>query len=330
MINRRILIFGLIGILVLTAVTLGSKLISKNISGTEDEMEIISSDEGITDIVEEEDGLRKTVLYFQDDDGFLVPVMRRIPWEEGIARVTLRNMIDSPELRASLDTTGLLPIIPSGTQINGMTINPDTGLCKVDFSTEIQNKESLKDEENLIKGVVYTLTEFPAVKEVQILVGGKEISVLKHGTKIDEPLSRENINLLGKTEDGRSNIVVYYKGNSENNFDYFVPVTIPTLAPMANVYTALDLLFEGPPVDSQLSSDIPVDVNFQGVEIKEGTAYVDINLGTESLLTKETTLNDVIKNIGLTLSQFEDITSVELLVDGEIINTAIPVFANEY
>ena len=330
MINRRILIFGLIGILVLTAVTLGPKLISKDITGTEDEMEIVSSDEGIKEIVEEEDGLRKTVLYFQDDDGFLVPVMRRIPWEEGIARVTLKNMIDSPELRASLDTTGLLPIIPSGTQINGMTINPDTGLCKVDFSSEIQNKESLKDEENLIKGVVYTLTEFPAVKDVQILVGGKEISVLKHGTKIDGPLSRENINLLGKTEDGRSNIVVYYKGNSENNFDYFVPVTIPTLAPMANVYTALDLLFEGPPVDSQLSSDIPVDVSFQGVEIKEGTAYVDINLGAESLLTKETTLNDVIKNIGLTLSQFEDITSVELLVDGEIINTAIPVFANEY
>lgn len=330
MITRRILIFGLIGILVLTAVTLGSKLMTKNISETDDEMEIISSDEGITEIVEEEDGLRKTVLYFQDNDGYLVPVMRRIPWEEGIARVTLKNMIDSPELRASLDTTGLLPIIPSGTQINGMTINPDTGLCKVDFSTEIQNKESLKDEENLIKGVVYTLTEFPAVKEVQILVGGKEVSILKHGTKIDGALSRENINLLGKTENGRSNIVVYYKGNSENNFDYFVPVTIPTLAPMANVYTALDLLFEGPPADSQLSSDIPVDVNFQGVEIKEGTAYVDINLGAESLLTKETTLNDVIKNIGLTLSQFEDITSVEILVDGEIINTAIPVFANEY
>lgn len=329
MINRRILIFGLIGILILSFVVVGKKLITKDITEVPEEMEIVSSDETILDIVED-DGLRKTVLYFQDEDGYLVPVMRRLPWEEGIAKVTLSNMVDTPELREALDSTGLLPIIPSGTKINGMSINPDTGLCKVDFSQDIQNKESKEDEENLIKGVVYTLTEFPAVKDVQILVDGKEVNVLKHGTKIDGILSRENINLLGKLEDGRSNVVVYYKGSAETDFDYFVPVTIPTLAPMANVYTALDLLFEGPPMDSELTSNIPADVNFQGVEIKEGTAYVDINLGTESLLTKETTINDIIKNIGLTLSQFEDINTVEILVDGEIINTAIPVFANEY
>ena len=329
MINRRILIFGLIGILIVSAVTLGRKIITSDITEIKEEIEIVSSNENLPEVVEEE-GVRKTVLYFQDSDGYLVPVMRRIPWEEGIGRVTLTNMIDTPELRDALNSTGLLPIIPSGTQIKGMTIDADTGLCKVDFSQEIQNKETKKDEENLIKGVVYTLTEFPAVKEVKILVEGKEIDVLKHGTKIDDTLSRENINLLGSLEDGRSNVIVYYKGSAETDFDYFVPVTIPTLAPMANVYTALDLLFEGPPADSELTSNIPMDVNFQGVEIKEGTAYVDINLGAESLLTRETTLNDIIKNIGLTLSQFEDINSVELLVDGEIINTSIPVFANEY
>ena len=329
MINRRILIFGLIGILIVSAVTLGRKIITSDITEIKEEIEIVSSNENLPEVVEEE-GIRKTVLYFQDSDGYLVPVMRRIPWEEGIGKVTLTNMIDTPELRDALNSTGLLPIIPSGTQIKGMTIDADTGLCKVDFSQEIQNKETKKDEENLIKGVVYTLTEFPAVKEVKILVEGKEVDVLKHGTKIDDTLSRENINLLGSLEDGRSNVIVYYKGSTETDFDYFVPVTIPTLAPMANVYTALDLLFEGPPADSELTSNIPMDVNFQGVEIKEGTAYVDINLGAESLLTRETTLNDIIKNIGLTLSQFEDINSVELLVDGDIINTSIPVFANEY
>lgn len=329
MINKRVLIFGLIGVLVLSFLAIGRKLISKDVSKVPEEMEFISSDDTILDIVEE-DGMRKTVLYFQDEDGYLVPVMRRIPWEEGIARLTLSNMIDTAELREALDTTGLLPLIPSGTEIKGMAIDPVTGLCKVDFTAEIQNKETKKDEENLIKGVVYTLTEFPAVKEVQILVEGNEVDALKHGTKIHGTLSRENINLLGKLEDGRSNVVVYYKGSNESDFEYFVPVTIPTLAPVSNVYTALDILFEGPPANSELSSDIPKDVNFQGVEIKEGIAYVDINLGAESLLTKETTIDNIIKNIGLTLSEFDDINSVEVLVDGEIINSTIPVFANEY
>lgn len=329
MINRRIMIFVLIAILVLSAVALSRKLITRDMTALPEQMEIVSSQDITGDIVEE-DGLRKTVLYFQDKEGYLVPVMRRIPWEEGIGKVTINNMIDTPELREALDSTGLLPIIPAGTKVNGMTIDSETGICKVDFSQEIQNKDNPKDEENLIKGVVYTLTEFPAIKEVKILVDGKEIDSLKHGTKINATLTRENINLLGNLDDGKSNVVVYYKGSAETEFDYFVPVTIPTLAPMTNVYTALDLLFEGPPSGSKLTSDIPTDINFQGVEIKEGTAYVDVNMGTQSLLTKEATLDDVIKNIGLTLSQFEDIGSVELLVDGEIINTAIPVFANEY
>lgn len=331
MINRRIMIFGLIGLMVLSLVTLGKKLVTKDITEIPQEMEIVSSDDSnfLQPEIVEDDGMRKTVMYFQDDDGYLVPVMRRIPWEEGIAKTTISNMIDSAELRDTLGSTGLKPIIPAGTKINGMTID-ESGVCKVDFSSEIKNKENKTDEENLIKGVVYTLTEFPSVKSVKVLVDGKEMDVLNNGTSIAGNLTRENINLLGKTEEGRSNVLVYFKGSTDADFDYFVPVTIPTMAPMANVYTALDLLFEGPPVDKGLSSDIPSDVDFQGVEIKEGTAYVDINLGAESLLTKETTINELIKNIGLTLGQFDEINSVEVLVDGEIINSAIPVFANEY
>ncbi len=325
------MIFGLIGLMVVSLFTLGKNLVSKDITQISQEMEIVSSGDNIEiepEIVEE-DGIRKTVVYFQDNDGYLVPVMRRIPWEEGIAKVAISNMVDSAELRESLSSTGLSPIIPAGTRINGMTID-ETGVCKVDFSSEFENKESKEDEENLIKGVVYTLTEFPNIKSVKILVDGREMDTLKNGTSISGNLSRENINLLGKTEEGRSNILVYYKGSTDADFEYFVPVTIPTMAPMSNVYTALDLLFEGPPTDSGLASDIPSDVDFQGVEINEGTAYVDINLGAESLLTEETTIDNIIKNIGLTLGQFDEINSVEVLVDGEIINSAIPAFANEY
>lgn len=331
MINRRILIFGLIVVLGLTTIKLGSSVFKKKNTAEIDKIEVVRSDTDDMDIqVVEDDGMRKTVLYFQDSEGYLVPVMKRIPWEEGIARSTIKNMIDSPELRDILGSTGLKPVIPTGTTVNGISINEVTGLCKIDFSEEIQDNDSDKEEENLIKGVVYTLTEFPAVKEVQIFVGGKTIPVLKHGTAIDKPMSRENINLLGKSEDGRSNVVVYYKGNGESDFDYFVPVTIPTLAPSANVYSALDLLFQGPPSGTTLRSDIPTGVNFTAVEIKDGTAFVDINLPENSTLAQDTVLNNLMKNIGLTLSQFEEIDSVELLVDGQIINTTIPVFANEY
>ncbi|MGN9163848.1 GerMN domain-containing protein [Tissierellaceae bacterium HCP3S3_D8] len=329
MINRRILIFGLIAILGISIVKLGTNMVRDNVSSIDDEIEIVRSDDFDLEVVES-DGLRKTVFYFKDSKDYLVPVMKRIPWEEGIAKTTLLNMVDSDELRKSLSDVGLSPIIPQGTSLNGISINEDTGLCKVDFSEEIQNIESNKDEENLIKGIVYTLTEFPNIKEVQIMVGGKVIPVLKHGFPIDKPIGRENINLIGKLEDGRSKVVVYYKGEADTEQEYFIPVTIPTLAPVSNVYTALDLLFEGPPKDLGLKTDIPDGVNFQGVEIKEGTAFIDINLKEGISISEDEVLDDVMKNIGLTLSQFEEIDTVELLLDGQIVNTSIPVFANEY
>ncbi|NLY45906.1 MAG: GerMN domain-containing protein [Tissierella sp.] len=328
MINRRILIIGLIVILGITLVKLGTNLVEDDMASVNDDIEIISSDEYNIEIVEDE-GMRRTVFYFKDSDGYLVPVMKRIPWEDGIARTTIKNMIDTTELRESLTNTGLEPLLPMGTEILGLSIDPETELCKIDFSQEIRNVDSQKDEENLIKGVVYTLTEFPTIKEVQFMIEGQIVPVLNDTVAINNPIARENINLIGSENDGSSKVVVYYKGGEEYN-DYFIPVTIPTLAPMANIYTALDILFEGPPVDTSLKSDIPSGINLQGVEVKEGTAFVDINVDGIQGLADDMVLDDVMKNIGLTLSQFEEIESVELLLDGTAVNTSIPVFANEY
>lgn len=328
MINKRFLIIGLIVILGITLVKLGTNLVEDNMASIDDDIQIISSDEYDIEVVEEE-GMRRTVFYFKDNQGYLVPVMKRIPWEDGIARTTIKNMIDSTELRESLTNTGLHPLIPMGTEILGLSINPETGLCKIDFSEEIKNVDSQKDEENLIKGIVYTLTEFPTINEVQFLVEGQITSVLQDSMAINNPIARENINLIGSEDDGSSKVVVYYKGGEEYN-DYFIPVTIPTLAPMANVYTALDLLFDGPPLETSLKTEIPSGVNLQGVEIQGGTAFVDINVDGIQGLADDVVLDDIMKNIGLTLSQFEEIDSVELLLDGTIVNTSIPVFANEY
>lgn len=329
MVNRRIILFGLIVVLGLTVLSLGKKMINDRLTVDNDEIEMIRSDENYIALSEDDEGMRKTVLYFRNQEGYLVPVMRKLPWEEGIARATINNMIDSPELREMLSPTGLVPIIPAGTEILGLSVNEETGLCKIDFSENILDNNSEKDEEGLIKGVVYTLTEFPAIKEVQILVGGKSLSSLKFGMDISRPLARENINMIGNADHGKSRVLVYYKGMDTDEYEYFVPVTIPTLAPQANVYSALDLLFEGPPIDSGLYSDLPRDILLHGVEVKDGTAYVDITYEnySESI---DSIFSDIIKNIGLTLSQFEEIETVELLIDGEIINSTIPVFANEY
>ena len=34
-------------------------------------------------------GYRRTVLYYVTDDGFMVPIMKLLPWEEGIGRAAV-------------------------------------------------------------------------------------------------------------------------------------------------------------------------------------------------------------------------------------------------
>lgn len=336
--NRKILLWILIIAIGISIIGCRKNNGFKKLFTKEEDMEIICSDEYDFEIAEE-DGMRKTVLYFRDKQGLLVPLMRKIPWEEGIARSALNNMIDSSELRESLKYTGLSPIIPAGTEIKGMAVNEETGICKVDFTEEVMNYETEKEEESLIKGIVYTLTEFPAINQVEILVNG-ELANFKFGTIAANPIKRENINLVGDLDDSRSKVVVYYKGNHfEEDYEYFVPVTIPTLAPAPNIYTALETLFDGPFQELGLGSHIPDGTSFHGVDIKDGVAYIDISFDYGDPPRDSQVFSNMLKNIGLTLSEFEEIEKVELLIDGKsltelgmdfYLNMTIPAFANEY
>ena len=334
--NRKILLWILIIIMSISTISCRKKDGFKKLFTKEEDMEIIRSDEYDFEITEE-DGMRKTVLYFRDKQGLLVPLMRKIPWEEGIARSALNNMIDSSELRENLKYTGLIPIIPAGTEIRGMSINEEMGVCKVDFTEEIMNYETEREQENFIKGIVYTLTEFQAIDEVQFLVNG-ETANFKFGSIGATPLKRENINLVGDLDDFNSKVVVYYKGNHfEEDYEYFVPVTIPTLAPVPNIYTAMETLFDGPNAELGLGSNIPDGTSFHGIDIKDGIAYIDISFDYGEPPMDNDIFSNMMKNIGLTLSEFEDIEKVELLVDGkslaelgvDLYNMTIPAFANE-
>jgi germination protein M len=308
------------------------------VSKDEPDVKIIRSDEDEINTTEDSD-LRDTVLYYQNENGYLVPVKRQIPWEEGIAKAALRNMMDTPVIREDIGIIGLKPLLPAGTEIMGMSINQDTGVCKLDFNEQVMDCQSKKEEENLVKGVVYTLTEFPNIQEVQIIIDGKVVSEMRHGTKIKEPLKREDINVVDSSAQGSSKIMVYYKGTSNGEYEYYVPVTVPTSAPNANVLTALEELFNGAPELSGLYSDIPNGVVLQGVEVDNGIAYVDVQLEDEDIISDQTTFDNMSKNIGLTLNQFSDISYVEVLIDGQTLEEAgldltnqdtVPVFANEY
>lgn len=311
--------------------------VMKGIISSEDEqdVEIVRSGEEDTQVTAEAD-MRETVLYYRNEAGYLVPVRKQIPWETGIAKAALRNIIDTPALREDLSLIGLEPIIPVGTEIVGMSIGED-GLCKINFNNQVLNYESKKQEENLITGVVYTLTEFSSIKEVQFMVDGKVLSNLEFGTPVSTPIKREDINLVDSSNEEGSDVLVYYKGTTNGEYEYYVPVTVHSSAP--NEFTALEKLFEGAPEASGLYTDIPEGVYLQDVVVSEGIAFVDLIAENKDILSQQITFDRMSKNIGLTLNQFKNIEIVEILIGGKTLeeagldvikSDALPVFANEY
>lgn len=335
---KKLLILAIV--LVLALGLFGCKAIDTMkdlITNEEPEIEIIRSDEEGN--IMDDASLRNTVLYYQNENGYLVPVKRKVPWEEGIAKAALKNIMDTPTIREDISSIGLKPLIPAGTEIIGMSINEETGLCKVDFNNQIMNSGSKKDEENMVKGVVYTLTEFSNINEVQFLVDGKIVPELKYGTNVQKPIARVDINAVEGLGTGESKVTVYYKGTSNGEYEYYVPVTVPTSAPSANILTSLETLFDGAPELSGLYTDIPDGIDFQGVEVYNGVAYVDVITHDFEILEDQTVFNKMTKNIGLTLKEYPEIEYVEILFDGKTIEEAgleleaqetVPVFANEY
>ncbi|QXM06503.1 GerMN domain-containing protein [Crassaminicella indica] len=286
--------------------------------------------------------LRNTVLYYKDDKGFLIPVMRKIPWTEGrgIAKQALRAMIDNPANRKDIEEIGLLPVIPANTEIRGMSIHE--GLCKVDFTSDFLNYVSKEEEEALVKAVTYTLTEFPTIDRVQLMIDGKIPEKLEFGTKTATALTRDNINYVGKNY-SKNKVVVYYEGTANGLESYFVPVTKDVEKnheTPANMLDALDALVEGPPEGLGLYSEIPKGTRVVSVDMNESIACINLSEEILEAVDNKVAAQSIAKLFGLTIKeQYPEVAGVKLFVDGKELNLGtenkedpiiVPTFANQY
>ncbi len=339
--KKKWLALVLTACLVLTVIVWkGTDMIKNFLSENEEEASlIIESPED-----ENNSNLRDTVLYYKDDKGFLVPVMRKIPWPEGrgIAKATIRALVDNPANRQDIEAMGLEPVLPANTDIIGMSI--ENGYCKVNFTSDFLNYNSSEEETALVNSLVYTLTEFPTISEVEITVNGKNPKNLTFGYDVANALNRQDINYMGESK-GQDKVVVYYQGTANGLENYYVPMTVDVNLSSDEKITAikaLEKLVEGPPVESGLYSLLPDGVEVINVDVVDGTAYV--NFTEEIRNIDDPTLSEsIVKSIALTLKEYYKdnayLDKVSILADGEEIDfdetsedtpAVIPTFANEY
>lgn len=254
--------------------------------------------------------MTEILAYYEDENGFVVPVNTTIPWEEGIAKATLRSMVTGSETEQKIAQSGLHGVLPEGTEIRGMSIKD--GVCRVDLSKNVLNTASYEQEENMVSAITYTLTEFPTIDKVELLVEGQALAALSKGYDIAAAFERKNINLYGN--DNGVNYTVYYKAPDTEVAGHYIPITFSANKIDNPAVTVVEKLFNGPPSDTVLSNKIPMSVNLRGVNVKGDTAFVD--LGVEAVNLSEEEYEDMNAIVVLCLEQFDEIANVEYNIEG--------------
>jgi spore germination protein GerM len=136
--------------------------------------------------------LRERVLYFiqVDRSGTIlrVKVNRKFPVSDSPMADVIKALIAGPN--EDEKRKDLISLIPLGTRIISATIRGSTAY--INFNEDfLYNTFGIEGYEGQLRQIVFTVTEFPNVKDVQFLIEGQRIDYLGEGIWIGSPLSRE-------------------------------------------------------------------------------------------------------------------------------------------
>ena len=274
--------------------------------------------------------LVSTVAYFQDNYGYLVPVMKAIGNQPGLAKATLEMMVQSPANDMEAARLGLRTVIPENTKVD---LDIADGAARIDLSREADTFSDPIAERNMVDAIVQTLTEFSTVDTVRFLIDGQEKEKLKCGTNISGAFTRSAINLESR-DDGlmpseASTVTLYFAGESGS---VIVPVSRMVYGPGDLTCAVLELL-KGPDEASPLESALPDDCGLISVKQENGRVVVNFTREFLNLFENSDGGRQALRALALTCAQFQGVDSVEIQVEGVAYDIggealALPSFVN--
>ena len=268
----------------------------------------------LLDTVSSQAPMQSTVVWYEDGDGYLVPVTRQIPQQEGVAKATLALMVQSSENDLAAARMGLKTVIPEGTTFD---LDISGGKARVDMSAEALNCSSAEEELLMVQATAAALCGFDTVEEVSFLFGGQARSQLTYGTDVSGVFSLGNVNVESVATMADSSyadqVQLYFPSASGR---LLVPVTRTVFSP-ADLPTAILELVKGPKTDSGLEKPVPSDCGVKSVKVKDGVATIDFTSEFAAVAQQDDGGQQAIRAVLFTASQFPGVKQVQILVDGQ-------------
>lgn len=112
----------------------------------------------------------------------LIPESHVVPFDNHPAETAVRLLI------AGSTHAEHISAVPAGTEVLGITIQAH--IAYVNFNDKLTKVSGSTSELLLVGAIVNTLTQFPEIQKVQILVNSKKIDTLSGHLDISEPVGR--------------------------------------------------------------------------------------------------------------------------------------------
>ncbi|HHY36711.1 MAG TPA: GerMN domain-containing protein [Firmicutes bacterium] len=247
-----------------------------------------------------------TLYYVTQQGGYLVPVNQKLCNTERPVRVALERLI-----AGAAAGEGLIAPIPPETKVRDLYLRE--GTAYVDLNEEFARKLGpvRLQARWAVETLVQTLTEFPEVERVQLLIDGKVREELAEGVEIGIPLERQPwLNPISQ-EPGEAMVVLYFDYQGR----YLVPVSkgVRDFSRSLSQLTVEEII-KGPGDLVGLEPVIPAGVTLGSYEVKEGTASIELILGEE--VAADTTWDETkaLKALLYSLMEFPHIQNVKLLI----------------
>ena len=121
---------------------------------------------------------------------FLASVYREVPRTQQVATAAINALIAGPTADEKAGTPALSSAVPADTMLLGISIAD--GLATIDLSREFEAGGGTLSMAARLAQVVFTLTQFPTVQEVEFHLDGEAVEIFSsEGIIMDHPVGRD-------------------------------------------------------------------------------------------------------------------------------------------
>jgi germination protein M len=252
-------------------------------------------------------------LYFYDTAKHeLIPIQRDFEIS-GTQEKAIKTIIE--QLSQPPEDKNLISLIPSYTKVKSVTFHQD--VCTISF-----NDASVSDLANTVvreSAAVYSLvnsiTEFPGIQKVKIIIEGKSDPFFKRYFSIEQALPR----LTGQLMQGMNTLLYFYHYPTDTMVGEFRE--IPDKASLDQA--ALDVvnqLIIGPD-QKELSSLLPQGTKVLGCKVENGICTIDFSKEVRRFSYGATEELALINLLTLSLTELKGIERVSFQVEGKEVYT---------